>query len=88
MTMTENHHSRRTVTISERALVQRINRKLAPDFEQLRVARIDSRVEFDFGRYYLINQSLNFVIAKNCDLETLGRELGVLTAFESLEDEA
>ena len=42
------------VPVSERALIQRINRKLASDLEVLKTAR-GRRAEFDLGRYYVID---------------------------------
>jgi len=69
------------VPVSERALIQRINRKLRAEDETLKTAR-GERAEQEFGRFYIVNFNRNFVVAKGCDPEELGRELGVLSEYE------
>jgi hypothetical protein len=71
------------VPVSERALVARINRKLEQKGQSLRRCREDSRSSHQLGRYFVIDLSLNALITADCDLETVGRELGVLKAFEN-----
>jgi hypothetical protein len=70
------------VGITSRALIQRINRKLAPD-EVLKTARTE-RVRLEFGDYYVIDVGINGIIEKDVDLESLGHRLGVLRAWEEL----
>jgi hypothetical protein len=66
------------VPVTTRALVQRINRKLSaldggdPRAEQVRAARGKARETL--GEFYLL------------DLDALGRKLGVLRAWERLDD--
>ena len=72
------------VAISERALVQRINRKLKPENEQLRASRTP-RMESSVGRYYVLDLRRNFISSQHVDPEALGRELGVLQPWEELE---
>ena len=71
------------VPVSERALVQRINRVLAKDYEVLRRPRGRSRGEL--GRYYRLSTFHNVVKDKSVNLEALGRELGCLQEWERLE---
>ena len=63
-------------TITMRALLGRINRKLAHEGEQLRTLRGD-RDFSTLGRFYAVN-SMNHVIASHVDSAAWGRELGVL----------
>jgi hypothetical protein len=77
--------SQKTVPVSERALIQRINRALKDDGEMLKAAR-SSRVAEDIGEHFLIHLSRNVVLQKHVDVEALGRELGVLEAYEHVED--
>jgi len=71
------------IRVSERALLQRINRKLKQDGEQLRTARSD-QAERDAGRYYLVNVKRNSIQSMHVQLEKLGRELGVMQPWEEL----
>lgn len=72
-------------TVSQSALIKRINRKLAPDDEILRTAR---RYTSDCGWYYIHDVRGNFVTSTHVDPETLGRELGVLRSYETVAEEA
>ena len=74
------------VPVSERALIQRINRKLRHDDEMLKVAR-GGRTEQSVGRYYIINFNRNWIVSQNVDPETVGRELGVLAEWEQVVEE-
>ena len=73
------------VPVSMAALMARINRKLAHDGEQLKATR-GERARQDFGDYYIIDRSGNFVVAKHCDPEELAREIGVLQPYEALRE--
>jgi hypothetical protein len=74
------------VPISERALLARVNRKLAPG---MRVKKTipNSRAGQDLGTFYQVDLRRNFVIRKDLDLAALGRELGVLADYEALVEE-
>lgn len=70
--------------ISERALVARINRALAKQYKAVRRFRKNAQ-GFDYhGRYYVLDTWHNSPIATHVNLETLGRELGVMGESESL----
>lgn len=69
--------------VTERALYQRINRKLKHEGEQLRTTR-SSRTELELGRYYCVNVNHNYIAAHHVELEEWGREIGVLHPWEEV----
>jgi hypothetical protein len=71
------------VIVSNRALYARIDRALRRDGEQLRTARSEA-MESQAGRYYIVDTERNFISHMDVELEELGRELGVLEAWEEL----
>jgi hypothetical protein len=83
---------RQTIPVSTRALVQRVNRKLAKDNEQIRATRAGTRARVDLGEYYQLrfgrtaSEPSTNIIDTQVDLAQLGRELGVLESWERLED--
>ena len=74
---------RRTVAVTGRALIQRINRALVEEGRMLRKTR-GSRALQDLGEYYVLNVDRNWVIETDVDLEAFGRKLGCLEAYERL----
>lgn len=70
------------VPVTPRALLQRINRKLAHDGQALRASR--GRERDTLGDFYLLDTHQNTVIDHHVRPELLGRELGVLDAWERL----
>jgi len=72
------------VTITEKALIGRINRKLAHDGEQLCRGRSYAAVQ-ELG-WYIVNVQRNTIEAQRCVLLELGRELGVLADHEELAE--
>jgi len=75
----------RRVPVSERALIARLNRKLAEDDWMVKVARPGSRLENNVGRYYALDYRLNAVMHTHLDLETFAADKGCLAAYERLE---
>lgn len=73
-------------TVSPRAVIARINRKLKPELQAVRVTRGRLAHERDFGPYYLIDYNRNWITDKDVGLEELARELGVLKSWEMVED--
>jgi hypothetical protein len=69
--------------VSARAVIQRINRKLRPDREKLRVTRSDLWRQ-DVGDYYVIDCAKNWITQKHVDPEELGRRLQVLQPWECI----
>jgi hypothetical protein len=66
------------VPVAERALVARINRKLAKHGESLRRCPPSSRWHLELGDYYAIDLNVNAVVRQRIPLESWGRELGCL----------
>jgi hypothetical protein len=58
------------------ALEQRIRRALKRKGETLRRTR-GERQEIDLGNYYVVDIQRNIIMQHHCNLEALGRELGV-----------
>jgi hypothetical protein len=69
--------------VTERALIQRINRKLVHKGETLHIAR-GERWYSDLGYYYITSN--NNLVAGHIKLDELGRELRVLKAYEEVAD--
>ncbi len=59
---------------AERALVKRINRRLAKEGEQLH-SYSGSRWYSDLGNFYITNEN-NVVVGAHFDLATLAKEIG------------
>jgi hypothetical protein len=74
------------VPISERALIQRINRKLKPEDQMLRTTR-GERWRSSQGNHYIIDFNRNWMVADHVDVEDLGRELGVLAEWEHVVED-
>jgi hypothetical protein len=72
------------VLVSERALIQRINRKLKPEGRKLKSGR------GAYGRslgLYMIDLDRNGIVSSQLDLEHLAQQLRVLGAWEKLAAE-
>ena len=76
-------------TVTERALIARINGKLARHNQHLRVARTrDGECEnSSLGRYFILNTQNNLIDATHVNLISLGIDLRVLSPDEILVDE-
>jgi hypothetical protein len=73
------------VPVTERALIQRINRKLrSRNGYALKAARGD-RWRSELGDYYTVDVDRNWIVEKHVDPEELGRKLGALAQWEKLE---
>jgi hypothetical protein len=77
------------VEVSRRAVIARINRALKPDNEQLRITRSE-RMRQQVGDWYIIDHSRNLMgLADNwSSLDQVARDLGVLKAWEVIEEAA
>jgi hypothetical protein len=78
--------AKQKVPISERALIQRINRKLLDNDQVLKSAR-GSRAEQELGGFYVIDFRHNCIVAKDVALRALGRKLGALRSYEYLVED-
>lgn len=72
--------------VTLRSVIQRINRKLKLDNETLKATR-GQRLRMQVGDYYVVDFNRNFILHTNVDPEQMGRELGVLHAWERVIDE-
>jgi hypothetical protein len=70
--------------VTKRALVQRINRKLAAKGEKL-IATRGEIAQSELGDFYRVNAH-GAITSKNDEPEKLGRELGVLKPYEVLTE--
>jgi hypothetical protein len=89
--MAVTHAFKRRVSV--RALLARINRRLAHedwDLQQIRTTRGGIRQRLALGDYYVINYSMNIIVRKldDGDLEDYARELGCLKPYEQLDARA
>ena len=73
------------IAITEKALVQRLNRALAKSETILRKSRPGTRMEIDYGNYYSVSFRNN-INGAHIDIEDLGRELGVMRPHETLAE--
>ncbi len=70
--------------VTPRALLARINRKLAKDYEAVRCCREDARGFRDLGRYYLLNTYQNRIIDTHLDLKDFARSHECIRVHEAL----
>lgn len=71
--------------VSERAVLARLNRKLAPEWSRIKKCRADSRAYRDLGTYYVIDSYRNLITDTDIDLELWAREQGVLGGWEAID---
>jgi len=77
------------VPVTMRAIVQRINRKLAPDgYRRLKQSRGRpwKYLDRDVGKWFLVDGRRNSVERTHVDPEELAKELGVLKPWERVRD--
>ena len=73
---------RTTAPVSMRALIARINRKLAAEGEVLKAARSE-RAASSVGLFFIVRG--NRIASEQVDPEALARKLGVLSEWEHVE---
>lgn len=71
--------------ISMRALLARINRKLAHQSESVRVTR-GTKWSAELGPFYQKDDNFNTIVGKHVNPVSLGRELEVLKPWERVAD--
>ena len=74
----------KTIPVTQRALIQRINRKLKADCRMVKKSR-RGRGAGELGDFYIVDFNRNAVVAKHVDLAKLGCKLDVIAGYESLE---
>ena len=88
---TEEERSKSSkAAVTMRALVQRINRKLAQNDEgqwPQKVCAFRGRSRENVGQYYLLDQHRNEIVNSGISPEHLARELGVLQPWEAVVDD-
>ena len=77
---------RQKVPVSVRAAIQRINRKLKPDMEQLKVTR-GGECRGSISATTTSSTSTATGLPISTSTEKLGRELGVLAPWETMVDD-
>jgi hypothetical protein len=70
--------------VTERALLQRINRVLEKKNHKICKSRPGSRMESNCGRYYELDTYRNAVTMSNVDLKGYGADLNVLHPRETI----
>ena len=73
------------VPITTRSLLQRINRKLAPEGRLLKATR-GTRSLPELGEYYVLDTHRNIIINKHVDPIELAKKLGALRPYEKVAD--
>jgi len=77
-----------SVSVSARALIQRINRKLKSGGTKSMLKAVrGERARQELGDFFIVDGDRNFVVADHVDLVETGRRLGVLAQWEKLADE-
>ena len=74
------------VPVSERAAIQRINRKLAPEGCKLLKTR-GMQAFLNLGTYHVIDVHRNHVVDSHIDLEAFGRKWGAIAGWETVVEE-
>jgi hypothetical protein len=74
------------IPITKRALIQRINRKLKPQYERMQSCRRNSRWWRDLGDLYVVDTYRNAIRNTHVDVEKYAREIGVLQPFEQVTE--
>jgi hypothetical protein len=71
--------------VSRRAVIQRIQRKLAHEGKML-IATRSGRWRDELGDYHVVNVHRSAVVAQHVDPEALARELGAIKEWEKMID--
>ncbi len=71
------------VSVSERALLQRINRCLPPG-RVLKRTRDGTQASFELGAYFVLDTTRNVAVQWRVDIAALARELHALEDFEAV----
>lgn len=71
-------------TLSERALMARLQRSMRHEGIVLRCCREDSRHVQELGRYYAVDSALNAVVQSHLCLESEARNRALLKPWESV----
>lgn len=75
-----------TVTVSKRALLQRVNRALVKENARLKSCRETAMQYETLGDFYRVDEEHNCIVKKDVDLVSIAKELGVIADWERLEE--
>ena len=76
------------VTITRRALIQRVNRVLAKNGELGEVLRKARSDQATVGDWFIVDLKSSAIFQTRVDPEALGRKLGVVKPYEAVEEES
>ena len=76
----------KTIPITKRALLQRVNRALNKDDRQLKKA-VGAKLQQNVGEYYVVDLRRNAVAMLDVDPVELARKLDVLQPWERVANE-
>lgn len=71
--------------VSRRAVLQRVNRKLAKDGLTLKVST-GGQAQIEVGQYFVLDVKRGAVIERHIKLEQFAKKSGVLADWERMED--
>lgn len=72
------------ITVTKRAIMGRINRKIKPEYQKVRKTRTTSGGYDYLGKYHLIDSYSNSVRDTHIDLAEYAKELGVIHPSETV----
>jgi len=72
--------------INRRALIARINRRLATEGRMLRASRSEAD-RAAMGDYFVIDLKADRIVSSNADPVALAKSLGLLRAFEQVTED-
>ena len=78
--------AKKKVPVTMRALIQRINRKLAIERGYVLKITRGNRWRGELGDYYAVDPKRNGIVREFIEPEDLGRELGVLRDWEQVKE--
>ena len=78
--------AKKIMPVTMRALIQRINRKLATERGYLLKITRGNRWRGELGDYYAVDPNRNSIVRDHVEPEDLGRELGVLRDWEKVKE--
>ncbi len=71
-------------SVTEAALLKRINRKLRKSFEQIKKCRENSKWINELGAYYAVDLQNNAIVEAYINIEALATEEGILKDSEEM----
>jgi hypothetical protein len=83
MAMATRQATKQKVPVSERATIQRINRRLKPDMCALKQTR-GERARLEVGDWHVIDYTHNIIVAQNINLDSYAHEIGALAEHEEV----